>query len=268
MLCPVESAPLLSAALSSLALSVADPVAVFGGEGSNADKRRRCRSELRRMVERYTALEHEERFNRREREAGACHDVAVNATAVLLVHFPRLSTYTAAGDNWGVPLDNRPTFTPARAPAADRTPQTAAASIEAYNHGARIEWDYLDARAAAEGHSVEFLADLNDTPAPVLPNVARGRMIEAAYNSGRFNPWADRSRNKGHFQKQNAIKASERVAKGGKGKREIRTREDKARWAVKAAARRLDVLEANAGANPLLAQAIAIVRGILRPCAN
>jgi hypothetical protein len=267
-MCPIQAAPMLRAALSSLADPSADPVAVFGGEGSKADKRRRCRSELRRMAQRYDALANAERFHGRAAEADQCRAVAVGAIVVLLVHFPRLSAYTGS-DTWCAPRGTRRGFVPAQPDAPDTLARSADAR-EAVCHGARIEWDHYDRAAAGEAESVEFLADLNDTPVPMMPSVARSREIEAAYKLGRFDPWRPQ-RNRGQFQTQNAQRASERVAAGGAGKRDIRTREDKSRWAIKAAARRLDVLEASASGaqvNPLLAQAIALVRGILAPCRN
>jgi hypothetical protein len=240
----------------------ADVLKLFGGEGTKAEKRKRARADIRALAVRFNAMASCERAEGRADTGKLFGEVGALAVVVGLIHFPRIGGAPCGGE-WGATYARGGSFTPAKRSAPRTSPQT----LYALRSGARSNWDETDASAEREGQALEFLADINDTPLPILPSVARGLMISAAMMMGRYDPATDRTRNMGHFQKQNAQRASERVAKGGKGKREIVTRADKTRRMVFAAARRLDILAALVGKNadPLIAQAIAIVGAILRP---
>jgi hypothetical protein len=148
------------------------------------------------------------------------------------------------------------------------TPQKLSRAMKnALKAEARQRMNAIDAAAEREAEAMEFIADLTEQPVPILPHVLKGLMISAAlalheaFPLKYRHPLEGHAKNVGHFQKQNAQRAAERVAAGGRGKMEIVTRQDKARRAVKAAARRLDALEA---VDPLTRHAVEIVRSMLK----
>jgi hypothetical protein len=221
--------------LEALAQPDVSPADVLGGGDTRA-----ARKALRELARKYPTL----------RSA---------AIVALLVHYPRV------GGGSGGEFERRTShpFEPATPPVFNWSASTSAAVFAVSKNGAAAGWDHIDDSAAREGEALETLADINDFSLPQQPYVLTGREIECALMLGRVIP----ARNSGHFQKQNAIKGAERVARGGEGKREIVTRDDKARRAINAAARKLDAVEARIKREtptPLALAALALVRSILQ----
>jgi hypothetical protein len=184
------------------------------------------------------------------------------ATVAMLVHYPRGLTGSAGsgGDTYGLPL-TRHAFAPFVEPRRDWSPSTIDSCL-ARRVGARGDWNYTDARGEAEAEAIERMADYCDAPVPMQPHVKLGLEVSCAAVRGLTVP----ARNSGHYQKQNAIKGMERARTFGQSKREIVTREDKARRALSRANRRLDVLQAQAalaGVDKTALAAIALVRSML-----
>lgn len=86
--------------------------------------------------------------------------------------------------------------------------------------------DAIDRDAEREGEAIEQFANWTERPAPLFPHVKLAIQIGEAIERG-LDPFPPR--NRGHFQKQMAIRAFDRIAAGGRGKMEIVTREDKVR---------------------------------------
>lgn len=106
----------------------------------------------------------------------------------------------------------------------------------------------IDTAAEREGRAVEQFCGWFDQPPPMPGHVALAIQVEEAIALG-LNPFPPR--NRGHFQRQPALRAFDRVLAGGKGKTEIVTRADKERRRRKRAERVARVLKLSSRAHAM-----------------
>ena len=113
----LSTARMMNVVLQSMLDPSADVLALFGGEGNKAEKRKRASADLKALASRFNAMAHCERAEGRADPAKLFGEVGALAIVVCLIHFPRIGRAPTGGE-WGASYTRA-----ALSPVKRRTPR-------------------------------------------------------------------------------------------------------------------------------------------------